>query len=78
MVDYQMIYSLVLIHLFYSSKNIDIRGNAKAISLNKALVLDSSTTITEKINAIFKTSTGKMVAFGASGWIYWKKYYNLG
>lgn len=57
---------------FYSSKNIDIRGNAKAISLNKALVLDSSTTITEKINAIFKTSTGKMVAFGASGWIYWK------
>ena len=57
---------------FYSSKNIDIRGNAKGISLNKALVLDSSTTITEKINAILKTSTGKMMAFWASGWIYRK------
>lgn len=57
---------------FYSSKNIDIRGNAKWISLNKALVLDSSTTIVEWINAMFKTSTGKMMAFGSSGWIYWK------
>lgn len=57
---------------FYSAKNINIRDNAKGISLNKALVKDSWTVITEKINAIFKTSTGKMMAFGASWGIYRK------
>lgn len=57
---------------FYSSKNINTRDNAKWISLNKALVKDSATTIAEKINVILKTSTGKMMAFGTSWGIYWK------
>lgn len=57
---------------FYSSKNINIRDNAKWISLNNALVKDTGTVITEKINAIFKTTTGKIMAFGNSWGIYRK------
>lgn len=57
---------------FYSSKNINIRDNAKWISLNKALVKDSWTVITEKINVIIKTTTGKYMAFWTSWGIYWK------
>lgn len=57
---------------FFASKNINIRDNGKWISLEKALVIDSSTTVTEKINKIFKTTTGKYVAFGASWGIYRK------
>ena len=57
---------------FFSSKNIDIRGNARGISLAKALVLDSATTITEKINVILKLSAWWYMAFWASWWIYLK------
>ena len=57
---------------FFASKNINIRDNSRWISLNNALVKDTDTIITEKINAIFKTTTGKMVAFGDSWGIYWK------
>ena len=57
---------------FFSSKNIDIRSNARWISLAKALVLDSATTITEKINIILKLSTWWYMAFWASWWLYLK------
>lgn len=57
---------------FYKSRNINIRDNVRGISLNKALVKDSATTVTEKINRILKTTTGKYMAFWASGGIYWK------
>lgn len=57
---------------FFSARNINIRDNAKWISLNKALIKDSWDIITEKINVILKTTTWKLMAFGASWGIYWK------
>jgi len=61
---------------FFASKNINIRDNARSILLNKALVKDSWTVITEKINAIIKTSTGKYMAVWSSWGLYWKNTTN--
>ena len=58
---------------FYSWYNINIRWNAKSISLNKALVKDSWTVITEKINEIIKVWAAEFLAFWNSWWIYRKR-----
>jgi hypothetical protein len=58
---------------FYSWYNINIKWNAKSISLNKALVKDSWTVITEKINEIIKVWATEFLAFWNSWWIYRKR-----
>lgn len=57
---------------FYSSKNIEIRDNARWIKLTKAMVKDSSTTVTERINYFLKINTAEYLAFGNSWGIYRK------
>lgn len=47
---------------YYYSENIEIRENSKWISLNKALVQD--TTTTSKINTIVKANSTLFIAFG--------------
>jgi hypothetical protein len=59
---------------FYSSKNINIRDNAQSITLNKALVKESSTTVVGKINEIIKTTTWYHIAVWASAWIYTRSW----
>lgn len=57
---------------FYDWANLEIRENAKWISISKAMVKDSGTAITEKINVIVKTGDAQWVSFGNSGGIYVK------
>lgn len=57
---------------FFYSKNLNTRSGAREISLNKRLSKNTATVITEKINAIIKTSTNKMLAFWENWGIYWK------
>lgn len=57
---------------FYDWANLEIRENAKWISISKAMVKDSGTTVTETINVIVKTGTTQWVAFGNSWGIYVK------
>lgn len=57
---------------FQDSQNIDIRTNPRWIKLNKALVKDSSTTVTEVINCFIKVSNWDILAFGNSGGVYRK------
>ena len=59
---------------FYSSKNINIRDNAQWISLAKALVKESGTTVVGKINQIIKISTWYHIAVWASAWIYTRSW----
>lgn len=58
---------------YFSSYNTNVRDNSKAITLNKALILDTDDVVTETINEIIKLSTGAILAFGGSGWIYRKQ-----
>jgi hypothetical protein len=59
------------------SENIDIRYNQRSIKLNKKLEKDSWTVITEKINCFLKVSTtGHIMAFWQSGWVYRKYSWN--
>lgn len=53
---------------YFSSKNIEIRDNARGISLSKKLVTDTSTT--NKINVIVKVSSTMLIAWGDWGVCY--------
>ena len=54
---------------YFSSKNIEIRDNARGISLSKKLV--SAVTTTAKINVIMKATSSLYLAFGNS-WVCYK------
>jgi len=55
---------------FFSSKNVNIRDNNKWISINKALVKDSTTVVVEQITSYVKVNTTDRMAFGDAWGIY--------